>query len=74
MTPKSFDLMRPRAKQARAQALDALAKMRHGASLSQAAKEAGTTPNTVERYVGDQLHRERGRVVARPTGPFATCS
>ena len=64
VTPKSFETLRPRAKQARAEALDALAKMRHGALLTRAAKEAGTTPNTVVRYVGDQLHREGGRVVA----------
>jgi hypothetical protein len=67
VSPKSFETLRPRAKQARAEALDALAKMRHGASLTRAAKEAGTTPNTVIRYVGDQLHHEGGRVVASPS-------
>jgi hypothetical protein len=41
--------------------------MRHGASLTRAAKEAGTTPNTVIRSVGDQLHHEGGRVVASPS-------
>lgn len=64
VTAKSFEGLRPSQKQARARALDALSKMRKGAPLGRAAKEAGTTPNTVRRYVGEQLHRERGRVVA----------
>ena len=64
VTPTSHAALRPPAKQGRAAALDALAKMRHGASFTRAAKEAGTTPNTVVRYVGDELHRESGRVVA----------
>jgi hypothetical protein len=38
--------------------------MRRGKSLARAATEAETTPNTVVRYVGAQLHREHGRVVA----------
>lgn len=64
VTPKSFGELRPSEKQARARALDALSKMRHGATLTRAAKEAGTTPNTVVRYSGEQLRRERGRMVA----------
>jgi len=64
VTAKTHEHLRPRAKQARADALQALAKMRHGASLTKAAKEAGTTPNTVVRYAGEQLRREGGRFVA----------
>jgi hypothetical protein len=64
VTPKGFAELRPSQKQARARALDALSKVRHGATLTRAAKEAGTTPNTVVRYAGEQLHRQRGRVVA----------
>ena len=68
VTPKSFGELRPSQKQARARALDALSKVRHGETLTRAAKEAGTTPNTVARYAGGQLHHERGRTVAsRPT-------
>ena len=61
---KTYEALRPSQKQARARALDALSKVRHGATLTRAAKEAGTTPNTVARYTSEQLHRERGRVVA----------
>lgn len=67
VTPKSFGTLRPSAKQARARALDALAKTRKGASLTRAAREAGTTVNTVQRYAGEQLRRERGRVLANPS-------
>jgi len=52
----------------RDQALEALALMRReGKSLSQAAREAGTTPAAVRRHVGSELKRERGRYVAKPT-------
>jgi hypothetical protein len=64
VTPKSFETLRPSQKQARARALDALSKVRHGETLTRAAREAGTTPNTVARYAGEQLHHERGRTVA----------
>jgi hypothetical protein len=64
VTPKSFGELRPSQKQARARALDALSKVRHGATLTRAAKEAGTTLNTVAKYAGENLHHERGRVVA----------
>jgi hypothetical protein len=64
VTPTSFGTLRTSQKQARARALDALSKVRHGETLTRAAKEAGTTPNTVAKYAGENLHRERGRVVA----------
>ena len=64
VTPKDFAKLRPSQKQARARALDALSKVRHGETLTRAAREAGTTPNTVAKYTGEHLHRERGRVVA----------
>lgn len=64
VTAKDFGELRPSQKQARARALDALSKVRHGETLTRAAKEAGTTPNTVAKYAGENLHHERGRVVA----------
>jgi hypothetical protein len=64
VTPKDYAVLRTSQKQARARALDALSKVRRGATLSRAAKEAGTTPNTVAKYTGRHLHREGGRVVA----------
>jgi predicted transcriptional regulator len=64
VTPKSFGELRPSQKQARARALDALSKVRHGETLTRAAREAGTTPNTVARYAGGNLHREGGRTIA----------
>jgi hypothetical protein len=64
VTRASHARLRPPAKQGRAAALDVLAKVRHGTPYGRAIEEAGTTPNTVVRYVGDQLHREGGRVVA----------
>jgi hypothetical protein len=39
-------------------ALDVLARMRHGESLSAAARAVGTTPDAVRRYVGSALTRE----------------
>jgi hypothetical protein len=53
--------------EARLRALDALSLMRRdGLSLEQAARRAGTTPNTVRRYVGSELDRHGGRYVASP--------
>ncbi len=50
-------------------ALEALRFMRSdGLSRQRAARTAGTTPRTMERYVGTALKRRRGgRYVARPT-------
>jgi hypothetical protein len=79
VTPKGFAELRASQKQARARALDALSKVRHGSTLTRAAKEAGTTPNTVAKYAGTELHHRGGRVVAsksdhvfRPMNVLAT--
>ncbi len=49
-------------------ALDALARMRsEGLSLPHAAKEAGTTPAVVRKYVSSALRTSRGRVTAKPS-------
>ncbi len=44
---------------AKRRALDAVAAMRHGKSLSRAARLAHTTPRTVRRYAGEAIHKER---------------
>src|SRR5439155_20612577 len=55
-----------RSQVARERALAALAAIRRGASLSDAAKENGVTPRTVKRYVGSALVQDRagGRIRA----------
>jgi hypothetical protein len=52
--------------QARQRALGALTDMRHGASLSQAARNNGITARTMKRYVGSELLQGRpgGRIRA----------
>jgi len=49
---------------ARDRALHALADMRHGASISRAARENGVTARTVKRYAGSALRQNRpgGRI------------
>ena len=64
VTAKGYGSLRASQKQARARALDALSKVRHGETLTRAAQQAGTTPNTVAKYAGEQLRREGGRTVA----------
>jgi len=64
VTAKSYGELRASEKQARGRALEALSKMRKGASLTEAAAEAHTTPNTVAKYASAQLRREGGRMVA----------
>jgi molybdenum-dependent DNA-binding transcriptional regulator ModE len=51
---------------ARERALRALSSIRHGSSLSQAARENGVTVRTVQRYVGRALVQDRrgGRIRA----------
>jgi hypothetical protein len=53
--------------EARQRALRALTDMRHGASLSQAARNNGITIRTMKRYVGAALRQDRrgGRIRAR---------
>ena len=52
--------------QARNRALHALNDMRHGASISRAARENGVTTRTIKRYVGSALIQDRpgGRIRA----------
>lgn len=48
--------------------LDALNRMRQGLGLHRAAREAGTTPETVKRHAGKALTRdERGHYRAKPS-------
>lgn len=76
-TPKKFEqktrshnriLKTPRKRShlARERALRALASMRHGASISRAARDNGVTPRTIRRYVGSALAQDRpgGRIRA----------
>jgi hypothetical protein len=50
----------------RGRVLSALSAMRHGATLTRAARENGVTPRTVKRYVGTALVQDRpgGRIRA----------
>jgi hypothetical protein len=60
----------PKASQfARERVFDALTDMRHGASLSRAARENGVTPRTIRRYAGTALVQDRpgGRIRATKT-------
>ena len=52
--------------QARERALRALSAMRHGASISRAARENAVTPRTIKRYAGSALVQDRpgGRIRA----------
>lgn len=53
--------------EARGRALAALARMRErGDPLERAARETGTTPNTVLRYAGSALEQRGGRYVPKP--------
>jgi hypothetical protein len=63
----ALDLLRPSARQARARALRALSYMRRdGFSLAHASRRAGTTPETVIRYTGQELERRgSGRFIAK---------
>jgi len=45
--------------EARNRSLHALAQMRHGASLSRAARDNGVTVRTMKRYVGSALLQDR---------------
>jgi hypothetical protein len=52
--------------QARDRALHAVADMRHGASISRAARDNGVAPRTIKRYAGSALVQDRpgGRIRA----------
>lgn len=74
-TRRVFGAMRPSEKQARGRALDALALMRNrDLSLSAAAREANTTPNTVLKWTGTELAEKRGgrRVVTKADRLYRT--
>ena len=67
-TAKSTQRLRRSEEAARARALDALAFMRtRDLSLAAAAREAGTTPNTILKWTGSKLTEKRGgrRVVTK---------
>lgn len=74
-TRRVVRVMRPSEKQARARALDALALMRNrDLSLSAAAREANTTPNTVMKWTGTELAEKRGgrRIVTKADRLYRT--
>jgi hypothetical protein len=62
-----------RQSQARERALRALSAMRHGASISRAARENGVTPRTIKRYAGTALLQDRpgGRIRATKSDRLA---
>jgi hypothetical protein len=64
---KAWNGLTPIQRASRDRALDALARMRSGGqSLTRAAREAGTTPAVVRKYVGSALRRTRdGGVTAK---------
>jgi len=65
-TPEAAARLTPAEREARSDALNALSLMRHGKSLSHAAKDAHTTPNAVQRYAGTALTKDaRGHYVAK---------
>jgi len=55
-----------RARDSRTRALRALSAMRHGASISRAARDNGVTTRTIKHYAGSALlqHRPGGRIHA----------
>lgn len=53
--------------QARNRALHALAQMRHGASISRAARDNSVTVRTMKRYVGSALSQDRRGAHIRAT-------
>ena len=64
--PKAYDSLPPRNRDTYGRTLDGLNRMRRGKSIKRAAREAGTTPETMRRYVGEALEVRRGRTVAKP--------
>lgn len=63
---------RERINNARDRSLHALADMRHGATLSQAARDRGVTRRTIKKYVGSALLQNRpgGRIRATKNDRF----
>jgi hypothetical protein len=60
---KTFAKLNGRQRETYQRTLDALSGMRRGQSLDLAAREAGTTPRTVRRYVGAAVKRQGSRYV-----------
>jgi len=69
LTPAQWAALGSAERLAHDRALEALSLMRgEGLPLAEAAKLAGTTPETVRQYMGEALTRDpKGRVVARPS-------
>lgn len=64
---QAFASLNPLQRDARERSLEALSLMRRkGFSLREAAEAAGTTPNTVRRYMGDNLERTPKGFRAKP--------
>jgi len=63
---KKSSKLSSRSYSARNRTLKALADMRHGASISRAARDNGVSPRTIKRYVGAALLQDRpgGRIRA----------
>jgi hypothetical protein len=59
MARRNANLRSGREIEARNRALRALADMRHGASISRAARDNGVTVRTMKRYVGSALSQDR---------------
>lgn len=67
-SPRAIKHQRSRQTLARVRALSALSQMRHGRSLSQAARLEHTTVRTVRTQLGKQLRRERSGRYKATTG------
>jgi hypothetical protein len=64
---RSWDLLSPALQQTRKRALDTLSMIRHGSTLSAAAKEIGVHPRTVTRHLGSVLAKRGGKYRAKST-------
>jgi len=63
-----YEAMSPRERETRHRAFDAIHEMRRSdVSLKEAARRAGTTPRSVQRYAGDLLVHEGSRYRATPS-------
>jgi hypothetical protein len=67
MREKSRITQKAKDNPARGRALAAIAAMRRGASISQAARENGVSPRTIKRYAGSALRQDRPGGRIRPS-------
>lgn len=67
MSRRNTNRRSQREAQTRQRALHALAQMRHGASISRAARDNGVTPRMMKRYVGSALFQARPGARIRAT-------